>query len=169
MAEGEYVGAATVFARLSGGARNAGMMVRTGELALRAARAYLAAGRISAAADWASKGLRALARGGRVERVSRVLERVAEELRSLGHDTEAAQLEQDVVQVLSRYRPSPEAGVQPPSTGADPGTTARGTLPAQCTGCGAPLVSDEVEWHDPLTAECVYCGTLAKAGRSPHP
>ena len=39
----------------------------------------------------------------------------------------------------------------------------RGSLPAKCDGCGAPLVPDEVEWHDAHTAECPYCGTIAKA------
>ncbi|MBU0702738.1 MAG: hypothetical protein KKC18_02600 [Chloroflexi bacterium] len=42
-------------------------------------------------------------------------------------------------------------------------TEKRGSLPAGCGGCGAPLIPDEVEWHDPRTAVCPYCGTVAKA------
>ena len=37
-----------------------------------------------------------------------------------------------------------------------------GTLPAKCDGCGAPVIPDEVEWHDARTAECLYCGTVLK-------
>ena len=40
-----------------------------------------------------------------------------------------------------------------------------GNLPSRCSGCGAPLVPDEVEWHDATTAECLYCGAIVKAGR----
>jgi len=42
-------------------------------------------------------------------------------------------------------------------------TERRGALPASCSGCGASLIPDEVEWHDPHTAECPYCGTVVKA------
>ena len=45
----------------------------------------------------------------------------------------------------------------------DPDAPTRGTLPSRCAGCGAPLLPDEVEWHDAYTAECVYCGTVSKA------
>jgi hypothetical protein len=44
-------------------------------------------------------------------------------------------------------------------------TTALRDLPSRCSGCGAPLVPDEVEWHDATTAECLYCGAIVKAGR----
>ncbi len=33
-------------------------------------------------------------------------------------------------------------------------------LPPSCTGCGAPLRSDEVDWVDDQSAECPYCGSI---------
>jgi len=37
-------------------------------------------------------------------------------------------------------------------------------LQASLSGnCGAPLLPDEVEWHDVRTAKCPYCGTAVKA------
>ena len=40
-----------------------------------------------------------------------------------------------------------------------PQTQIRAKLPSNCCGCGAPVHSDEVEWIDQKTAECVYCGS----------
>jgi hypothetical protein len=140
------------------------MPLRAGELALRAARAYLAAGNVSTAIEWAKKGLRALVRGGRVGRVPRVLSRISAELRDAGHAAEADQFEKDVAQALERFGLSLDAGGQQPLPGAgDHDAAARGALATQCAGCGAPLVPDDVEWHDAHTAECIYCGTLARA------
>ena len=44
-----------------------------------------------------------------------------------------------------------------------PAAKPRGHLPTSCSQCGAPLRSDEVAWVDEVTAECVYCGALARA------
>lgn len=165
MEEGAFLEAATAFSRLSGRARSAGMLLRAGELALRAARAYLAAGDTPAALEWARKGLRALVRGGRAGRVPRVLSRISGELRDKGYTAEADQLEEDVAQALERFGLSFDASVQRPlPIAGDHDAPARGSLPTRCAGCGAALVPDEVEWHDAHTAECIYCGTLAKAG-----
>lgn len=38
----------------------------------------------------------------------------------------------------------------------------KGQLPVRCAGCGAPLRSDEVEWVDDCSAECQYCGSIAR-------
>ena len=37
-------------------------------------------------------------------------------------------------------------------------------LPGSCPKCGAPVHSDEVDWIDPRSAECPYCGTVLLAG-----
>ena len=34
----------------------------------------------------------------------------------------------------------------------------RGRLPSKCPHCAGPARSDEVEWIDAQSAECVYCG-----------
>ena len=80
-------------------------------------------------------------------------------LRSKGHNTQADQLEQEAAQILEKVGLSlDEARQQMPAV-----PEKRGSLPAKCEGCGAPLVPDEVEWHDAHTGECPYCGTIAKA------
>jgi hypothetical protein len=80
-------------------------------------------------------------------------------LRQRGYDAQADQLEQEAAQALERVGLSLDEVRQRVPQVAE----RRGMLPAQCGGCGARLVPDEVEWHDAHTAECLYCGTVIKA------
>ncbi len=159
MADGQFAEAAYIFERLSEEARQRDMLVRAANLALQASRARLAADDVEAAVEQSQEALRLLARGGRAGRVPRVLSRITAALREKGYDAQADQLEQEAAQALEEMGLSlDEVRQRVPHV-----TEKRGTLPAHCSGCGAPLVPDEVEWHDTHTAECPYCGTIAKA------
>lgn len=163
MNQGEFAEAARIFGELSERARRNSMPVRSAELALRASRAHFATDDVTAALDWARKGLRRLALAGRVERVSRVLSRILNALRGKGYNGEADRLERDIAQVLQEREVSLDEVRQRASQAVEGGGPSPSrTLPARCDGCGAPLVPDVVEWHDALTAECIYCGTIAK-------
>jgi hypothetical protein len=159
MADGQFAEAAATFDQLSEEAKRRDMLVRGADLALQASRAHFAADNLDIAMDRAREGLQLLVRGDRLERVPRVLSRMTSALREKGHDAQADQLEQDAARMLEEVGSSLEDARQR----ASQMTERRGTLPPQCRGCGAPLVPDEVEWHDAHTAECVYCGTVAKA------
>jgi hypothetical protein len=148
--------AAPIFERLAEGARERGWPIRAANLALQASRAHVAAGHAPAAGEWALMGLRLLARGGQLGRVPRVLERAMLALEEAGHPQEAQRLRERVVEALAQMGLSFEQ-LGPP----DPPVAA--TLPPRCSGCGAPLVPDEVEWRDARTALCPYCGSVAKA------
>jgi tetratricopeptide (TPR) repeat protein len=159
MADGQFTEAANIFERLSEEARQRGMLVRAANLVLQASRAHFAADDVETALERAKEGLRLLVRGGRVERVPRVLSRIVKALREKGYDAEAGQLEQEAAQVLEKMGLSfDEARQRVPQV-----TEKHGTLPARCGGCGAALIPDEVEWHDAHTAECPYCGATLKA------
>lgn len=159
MANEQFAEAANIFERLSEEARQRGILVRAANLALQASRAYFAADDVQTALEQAKEGLRLLVRGGRVERVPRVLSRIVKALREKGYDAEAHQLEQEAAQALEKMGLSLDKVRQRiPQV-----TEKRGVLPACCNGCGASLVPDEVEWHDAHTAECPYCGTVVKA------
>ena len=158
MANEQFGDAAAIYGRLSEGAREHGMLVRAGDLALQAARAHFAAADEESTLQWAREGMRLLIRGGRAGRVARLLPRITSTLRENGHDAEADQLEQEAAQELERMGLSLDALDQ-----REPqATERRGTLPSRCSGCGAPLVPGEVEWHDAHTAECIYCGAVIK-------
>lgn len=163
MASGQFAEAAVIFDRLSAEAQQRGMLIRAADLALQASRAYFAANVVEAALERAEQALRLFAAGGRPGRIPVVLPRMTAVLRQRGYDTQAERLEQEAARVFSEVGIAfDEAmrGIPQPVTGP------RGTLPARCEGCGAPLIPDEVEWHDAHTAECPYCGTLAKLVQS---
>ena len=161
MADGQFAEAADVFGGLSEKAKEHGMLVRAAGLALQASRAHLAADDVEAALQRAKEALRLLARGGRAGRVPRVLSRMTAALRGKGYDAQAEELEQEAAQALEEMGLSlDEVRERAPESQA---TEKRGSLPAHCSSCGARLVSDEVEWHDAHTAECLYCGTIVKA------
>jgi hypothetical protein len=159
LAEGRFAEAAAIFAELSEEAKRRGMLVRAADLALQASRAHLLADDVETALERAREALRLLVRGGRAGRVGRVLPRMTAALRQRGYDAQADQLEQEAAQALEGVGLSlDEVRERVPQA-----TERRGTLPAQCGGCGARLVPDEVEWHDAHAAECLYCGTVIKA------
>jgi hypothetical protein len=159
MADGQWAEAASVFERLAEAAGNHGMLIRAAHLTLQASRARLAADDVDAALEHAREGLRLFVRGGRAERVPAILSRMTAALRDKGYGAQADALEREVAQALEEMGLSPDEPRQPVPQAVE----MRGTLPAHCDGCGAPLIPDEVEWHDAYTAECPYCGTVIKA------
>jgi predicted Zn-ribbon and HTH transcriptional regulator len=158
MADGQFAEAAKAFEQLSEKAKQRGAIGRAAALILQSARACLAGDDVSAAVARAGTGLQWLARSGRPARVVPVLERIASALRNKGYDTEAERLEEEVDRFLEEVGLSlGELQQHTPRR-----TEVRGRLPANCTRCGAPLIPDEVEWHDSRTAECPYCGSIQK-------
>lgn len=159
MADGQFTEAARIFGHLSNEAKRHGTLVRAADLSLGAARAHFAGDDVEAALERAKQALRLFVRGGRAGRLPRALSRMTATLREKGYNVQADQLEQEATQAFEEMGLSlDEVGQRVPRV-----TQKRGTLPARCSGCGAPLVPDEVEWHDAHTAECPYCGTIVKA------
>jgi hypothetical protein len=55
-----------------------------------------------------------------------------------------------------------QAGADLPQPEA-PAAKHSGRLPVACTQCGGPIRSDEADWVDEHTIECVYCGALIQS------
>jgi len=159
MAEERFAEAAAIYGRLYREGEEHGFTARAADLALQAARAYFAAEDVGAALKHAREALRLLVNSGRAGRISQVLSKMTAALRDKGYDAQADELEREAERMLDQMGFSfEEARQQAPRV-----PEKRGTLPAKCSGCGAPVVPDEVEWHDAQTAECLYCGTILKA------
>jgi tetratricopeptide (TPR) repeat protein len=159
MDRGEFAEAARLFDRLAIEARRRSMPVRAANLALRAAQAFLAQGEVEMAMDRLQRTVRVLARHGQGERVAQIVSRAGDELREKGYDAQAADLEQSAEDALSETKVSLE-DLRASRLGRV--AAVRGSLPVRCEGCGAPLVPQDVTWYDLETAECPYCGTIAK-------
>jgi len=163
LTDGRFAEAADIFERMSEETKQRGMPVRAADLALQASRARFAADDVEGALERIGEALRLLVRGGRAERVPRVLARATDALREKGYDAQADQLEREAAQMLEEAGLSLDEVRRRAPHVSDQFAPQRGSLPARCGGCGAPLVPDEVEWHDAYTAECLYCGTVVKA------
>jgi tetratricopeptide (TPR) repeat protein len=157
MEQGRHAEAAELFVRLSEGARRRGMPVRAAHLTVRASHALLADQRPQEAIEQLDGALRVLVSQGQVHRAAQVASRATVRLREKGFETEAVQLEQQTQRLREELALGDDAWEAPPSPGPGP---ARESLPNRCAGCGAPLVPDEVVWHQARSAECPYCGSI---------
>jgi hypothetical protein len=102
-------------------------------------------------------GLGILLTAGAVGRVHQIASSAVEELDELGHPAEASEVRKFLSEI-------PGASVPGSSVAAGSFTipvagSAHPVLPASCPKCGALVRTDEIEWIDPQTAECAYCGT----------
>ncbi len=157
MAGGQPRQAAALYDELAQMAEARAMPRRAALLHIQAARAWLAAGDGQAAVDRARRGFGAFIALGQGARVARLLPEVTARLRQRGYAQAADELERDLEAQLAR------AGIDAAAFTSMGAAVQRGTLPASCPHCGAPLRSDEVEWVDAASAECPYCGMIVKA------
>lgn len=159
MESGDFDHAARIFEEEADKARDQGQFAAASRLALQCARAHLAGDSVETALAWAKQALQFMVQSGRPGRIPVALNRMVEHLRQRGFEAEADQLQHEVEERLTEVGPSlQEAQAQTVSAA---GT--RGQLPGKCSTCAGPLNPQDVEWYDPQTAECPYCGSVVKA------
>jgi predicted RNA-binding Zn-ribbon protein involved in translation (DUF1610 family) len=153
MAIGDYPGAAAAFEQLAGGA-----VARNGPRApiflLQAGRARILAGQTANGMAHIQRGLALFAARGQWQKFYGSGQRIVVELNQRGLTAEAKQIEAYLKAALPvGFTPGPAAGfAEKPKV-----------LPTNCTGCGAPIRADEVDWVDEITVECPYCGSAVRA------
>lgn len=146
--KGEYGRAAELFEQIARTADARGAP-RAPLFHLQAGRARILAGQTTLGIPSLKRGLELLAQRRQIPRLERAGTRVVAELRDLGLDEEAAEIESWLRTVLPSM---PEAGLPREAR-------KRPVLPTHCPSCGAAVRPDEVEWLDEATAECAYCGS----------
>jgi NADH pyrophosphatase NudC (nudix superfamily) len=142
LAQGAFAEAAQAFDHLATAALQHGWP-QAARFTLRAAEAYLKAGRIPTARERALHGLEMLANADRWQQLQRAGERVVAALESHGQPALANEVRQALRQWLAAAPPQPRA---------------RASLPATCPACGAPVHPEEITWET-SRAFCPYCGT----------
>ena len=143
---GQQSEAAEVFESVADEAADQGLP-HAAPLSVEAGAAWILAGELERGMALAERGLDWLREGEAGTRLAILRDRVAAALRQTGHAAEATALAQ-------KYAGA--AAAPPPPAHAD--------LPAACPQCGGRVRPDEVEWIDPATAVCDYCGSVLKAG-----
>jgi hypothetical protein len=149
-----YAEAAALYAQLAEEARAAGHP-RAAQLSLEAGRAFMLAGPAEAAVREIREGLELLAKLGRWRILQAAGERAIAELHQHGMTQEAEEIAAWLHEALAGA-PRDAAPARSPS-GRPP------LLPTHCPQCGGAVHSDEIEWIDPHTAECAYCGSPIRA------
>jgi hypothetical protein len=152
---GHYRDAAEIFERLARGAQQRGILKHAPFLYLRAAHCYLHASQAEHAIDLMNLGLQLLCDTGRWRALYKAGERSVLELREMGN-TQAANEVQAWLDKTLQDHPEAIHDAAAPSKPAH-------KLPAKCPFCGATVRSDQVEWIDADTAECLYCGSAVQA------
>jgi DNA-directed RNA polymerase subunit RPC12/RpoP len=151
---GDPLEAAQIFGALADQADQHGNSIYAAVMGMSAALAEAVGGAASNAVEWVRRALEAFVLAGQPARAVPAAERVAVALRRRGHEAEAAQVEQAVEEA---WRAAGAAGPARAAAGR------HGMLPPKCASCGGPLYPDEVEWSDPMTATCPYCGSVVKS------
>jgi hypothetical protein len=152
MAEGRFVEAANLFARLSEEAIERGLIKPAGHLAMQSARAYAQAGQGDSALAQAKRALTVITNAGQPQQAARAMPRAIAFLRAQGFDAQAAALEKEATQRLAALGLKLQSG----------GPLGSRSLPAACPNCAGPLRADEADWIDAASVECPWCGSTVK-------
>ncbi len=149
--EGKWHEAAEVYESLANAAEKRGMP-QTPQLYLRAGRSWLQHGDHEAGIKLLKHAVRSFPQFGQTGRLYHIRPRLVDGLNQLGFEREAVELNQLIHGLLDQ---------SPPIT-----TSAfdrQGRFPAKCVSCGATLRPDEMEFLDPQTGVCGYCGSVNHA------
>jgi tetratricopeptide (TPR) repeat protein len=152
---GHYRDAAEIFERLARGAHQRGILKHAPFLYLRAAHCYLLASQAEHALELMNQGLHLLHETRRWRVLHKAGERSVTELKEMGQAKAANEVQAWLDKTLQDH---PEA-IQAAAGSSKPSHK----LPAKCPFCGATIRSDQVEWIDEDTAECLYCGSSVQA------
>jgi hypothetical protein len=157
MADGEHLAAADQFERLASEAMEKGMEMRAPFLYIQASRARLHSGQVQASLADLRQGLGLLAQSNRWVAVSRHGERAIIEYEQLGYTAQAVEVRHWLRATIPADAPG--LATDQPIPRPDP---TQAQLPAKCPYCGGNVLPDEVNWIDPTSAECIYCGSVIR-------
>jgi hypothetical protein len=151
MESGHHADAAFIFERLARGAHDRGFLRHVPFLYLQAARANLLAGNPENGKSLLFESLNIFAAAQRWPALARTGQRVIEELRQLGYEPIAEEIDQWLAKTLPESLESYTEGQK-----------LLPSLPIKCPFCGGVLRPGEIEMLDQITGECPYCGSAVR-------
>lgn len=145
--------AARIFARLAHKSIEHGRPRMAANLHTQAAMAWLSASAVERANHQAQKALVLFNEFGMRNEARIFKRRFDQHLKNKSHNAvkESSSPESDSAAHLE------------PFENVEPQNSQRHELPAECEQCGGPVRSDKVEWVDPVSAVCLYCGAILKS------
>ncbi len=145
--------AAPLFAQLAQNTAASNHPRRSANFHAMAANAFADSGAEQPALEHARSALQLFLQYQMNERVSTFYGNITRKLNDRGMKGSAAQLEKEFGEQMKKLPPAPAAAP----------AQHHGTLPTNCTKCGAPIHSAEANWVDADTIECEYCGVLIRS------
>ncbi len=125
---------------------------RAANLHAQAAHAYADSQNEQAALDQARRALGLFIQSGMVNRIPVFYANITRKFDNKGMKSAADTLKGEFG---SRIGPIPQ--------NPTPDLSHKGSLPTNCTKCGAPIHQNDANWVDDQTIECDYCGSLIRA------
>jgi len=150
---GDYLAAALEFHALAESGEAEGIP-RSIQAYLLAGQSFLLAGQRDPGLADLRHGVEAATRFGQLPRLASAASRIAAELQASGFGQEAAaflSMLESAGQPSVAAQPSPAGALKPPR------------LPAKCPSCGGIVHPGEVEWADPHSVICDFCGSVIPA------
>ncbi|MBI5034210.1 MAG: hypothetical protein HZB51_27125 [Chloroflexi bacterium] len=147
IANGKPEQAAQIFERLAQEAEQRGLVKPAANAHAQAAHAYTAAKNEQAALTHSRTALNQFLQLNLLERTPQFFVNITKRMRDNGWAAAADTLQKefgDKVKALGGQ--------------GNIASTQRSRLPSKCPHCAAPARSDEVDWIDATSAECIYCG-----------
>jgi len=155
-ASGQSEQAAVLFAQLAAGMENTGHPRRAANFHAQAAHTFADAKEPVRSLKHAQRALDLFLQFQMVRRIPVFYANIIRHMRNKGLTAAASQIEKEYAARVSPF-PLPQQPSQSTQAGPHP------ILPASCPKCGAPVRSDEIEWIDERSAECIYCGSTLQA------
>ena len=151
-ASGQNEQAAVLFDQLAAGMESTGHPRRAANFHAQAAHTFVDANEPLRALAHARRALDLFIRFQMVNRIPVFYANITRHMRTKGLNGVADQVVKEYAAKVSAY-PTPMQPTQSAQAGPRP------ILPPTCPKCGAPVRSDEIEWIDERSAECIYCGS----------
>jgi hypothetical protein len=145
---GHFLEAAGILAQLAQQMENTNHPRRAANFHAQAAHLYADGNDAAQSLTHAQAALKLFIQYQMANRTPRFYANITQKMHNRGMAASAAQLEKEFGNLIGSI----------PSPTQTPGPQAHGRLPSSCPQCGAPARSDEVDWIDNTSAECIFCG-----------
>ncbi len=145
---GHSIEAAGIFAQLAQQMANTNHPRRAANFHAQAAHLYADGNDAAQSLAHAQAALKLFIQYQMSNRTLRFYTNITQKMHNRGMTANAAQLEKEFKPIVGSL----------PAPTQSPSIQAHGRLPSSCPQCGAPVRSDEVDWIDNTSAECLFCG-----------
>ncbi len=154
---GNYINSAALYEKLAVGAYDRGLP-RAPMLFMQSGKALLIAGKVVRGMSITQRGLGILADQARWRELYQFGRRSVNILDELGYEKEARGME---AWLKTRLPEKEETAIKAAREAAP---EEKPTFPVTCPACGARVHPDEVKVIDKSTVECLFCGSVIRAG-----